>query len=1072
MMTEPVASGGYPQQASAPPSGSSAGAAAAEDDGGNAGRQRSSSPFNAPSRVSTAFPAASGSAHTGTGWEFRLGSQARSSSGMHTPVRATSGARALSGTRGTGGVAAAQQTRASYDSAVLSAVRRQMDAFEEKMQKQISSSRADPAKEAALVRLEERMSEQQSLQPKMDKKISQLTGNVKGLSDEMQAQLRRVDGMDERLWEWRHQMEEEFRQKFNEFNQHVQEVASSIRRLDGKHEDLQRKAEQRIIRLEQDQDETANNVWSRIEALEQAFDENVALSTEGLQAAQNAAILGDSGSSLEAMGSAELLAVCEQRFADANNKLEKQLLDMHEMRTRVEAQEERLRTMRTHLDTQKEQVRSVCDKIENVNWEGELKQLRLAQQAQGNAALKTIEEHKLLAKRVEQSEASYDDMGKALEAMQRVLREEVLGPANHVGPPPLSFAGGDELLGDDGGNVGGQEPAVGIDFAAGLEELHSKLQAHVASELEGQRVSFEDRLAPLREANEVSSRVGSLVASLQEIGPTISELTKRQDTIEDVVKALPVDLTERMQQLEDMCGSLEPRLTSSIERLQSITPRQPDHSALKAELTTTLNETTRELLDSKLAEKVSVAHVDEVKQALESSLQALDCRLAEKIETTRQTLQASNAGHSSADDVESRLESRVLELRQDLERALQRNTNDIVEEKLVVGLARAKDELERSSQKDRCNNVESSGTTREEVEACVRELLCELLDPRLAAQGQQAQEWRAELRDAISELQVRAPADMLTRLQHLEKFSDMLAALQDVDLARLTEERKPGTDVLSTRVKDLEQRSLSVTSRLEEVSELVKDDKQVVSKLKDALEDVRKEVRKLEESSSGEQAELQKKDVNGAPPELLSKVAVLEDSLGRLSETAMNKDSSSFQQLQAACAELRLEMGTVKGLLEAQASEHEKIQLRCEELQKSLVERPAMERQADGLGGGGSGDLAKRLDDLEERLRSISKDDAALEPQLSQLKTELSEAVARIRRDLESLESKVGSAASPTGASSETQLVELLRAVRKDEEDESVAYNKLVSRVDDICEKLHLVTVAVSSVPNGAGAAA
>ena len=146
----------------------------------------------------------------GSPWQYQLNPRVRGR-GLEASPSPALGVRALSGTRTVVNAAA----RASYESAVLAAVRRQIEAFEEKVENQISKLQVqgDKSKDTSLSRLEEKVSAAEGLQPRVERRLAELSGNFKGLSDEMQAQIRRVDLLDDRRWEWRHQVEEEMQKK-------------------------------------------------------------------------------------------------------------------------------------------------------------------------------------------------------------------------------------------------------------------------------------------------------------------------------------------------------------------------------------------------------------------------------------------------------------------------------------------------------------------------------------------------------------------------------------------------------------------------------------------------------------------------------------------------------------------------------------------------------------------------------------------------------------------------------------------------------------------------------------------
>merc|ERR1719401_1395803 len=142
--------------------------------------------------------------------------------------------------------------KAAQDNAALAALRRQFEGLEEKLVGQIQrvQQQGDRLRDAAFSRVDAKMGSMEALQPRFDRKLAELSGNYKGLSDEMQAQIRRIDGMDTRLWEWRHQMEDEVQKKFSEVDQHHQQASSAIRLASATNEDSMKRVHNRLRRLE------------------------------------------------------------------------------------------------------------------------------------------------------------------------------------------------------------------------------------------------------------------------------------------------------------------------------------------------------------------------------------------------------------------------------------------------------------------------------------------------------------------------------------------------------------------------------------------------------------------------------------------------------------------------------------------------------------------------------------------------------------------------------------------------------------------------------------------------------
>merc|ERR1719502_659667 len=129
--------------------------------------------------------------------------------------------------------------------------------------------------------------------------------------------------MDSRLWEWRHQLEEEVRSKFVEIEQSVQRVTSSMRVLSTTNEDVLKRHGQRVHRVEgmleekvQSSEETQSSLMAlheRLEQLEQTRLQDLALvpsdATSGRALVESSPLDG-----------AALLTV-ETRLSDAYSKV-------------------------------------------------------------------------------------------------------------------------------------------------------------------------------------------------------------------------------------------------------------------------------------------------------------------------------------------------------------------------------------------------------------------------------------------------------------------------------------------------------------------------------------------------------------------------------------------------------------------------------------------------------------------------------------------------------------------------------------------------------------------------------
>eukprot|EP00403_Amphidinium_massartii_P049476 CAMPEP_0178459068 /NCGR_PEP_ID=MMETSP0689_2-20121128/47906_1 /TAXON_ID=160604 /ORGANISM="Amphidinium massartii, Strain CS-259" /LENGTH=84 /DNA_ID=CAMNT_0020085467 /DNA_START=25 /DNA_END=276 /DNA_ORIENTATION=+ len=84
-------------------------------------------------------------------------------------------------------------------------MRKHTEAMEERLTARITQvkSEQDRLRQMTTTRLEEKIASTEAGYPRLDRRVAELMGCIKGVSDEMQLQIRRVDASDDRLWECR-----------------------------------------------------------------------------------------------------------------------------------------------------------------------------------------------------------------------------------------------------------------------------------------------------------------------------------------------------------------------------------------------------------------------------------------------------------------------------------------------------------------------------------------------------------------------------------------------------------------------------------------------------------------------------------------------------------------------------------------------------------------------------------------------------------------------------------------------------------------------------------------------------
>lgn len=449
-------------------------------------------------------------------WAFTVSTKAANrvrsndGSGVSTPVLSHRYAGAA-GARYPSSGANAPARQAAAQSALLTAVRKQMDSLEDKVYGQISKMQLQERglREAAFKTIEEKMHTTEGAQPRLDRRIAELTGNFKGLSDEMQSQIRRVDAMDERLWEWRKEMEEDFRQKFLDYEQRLTKVSSTSRVMHSSFEDTQKKHSLRLQRIELDagdrlaaHEETREGllmIHSRLEALE----EDSALRLDQDAAPELVDRRGSpkrSETREQVETNSELLSLFEKRMGDIGEKVARVLQDSSDLHQNSKQQEVQLSSLRTLFDAREEQFRKLVERVEREDIECRLEQFRRKIDEDSRDKVDVLEKLELMGNRLNDQERSYEGLQIRHEQLLQTSVREI--QTLDLGATP----GADLELSLERGSGGGME-----DCLLRLTTTESRLSA------------LDTELASVREAAELGTRLGALVSQLQEIVPKVIE---------------------------------------------------------------------------------------------------------------------------------------------------------------------------------------------------------------------------------------------------------------------------------------------------------------------------------------------------------------------------------------------------------------------------------------------------------------------------------------------------------------------------------------------------------------------
>lgn len=435
------------------------------------------------------------------------------------------------------------------DSAVLTAVRRQMEALEDKLSGQIGrvQQQSDRLRDAALSRVDSKMVTMEALQPKLDRRLAELSGNYKGLSDEMQAQIRRLDQMDSRLWEWRHQLEEEVRNKFVDIEQNIQRVSSSMRVMSTTSEDSLKRHGHRVQRVEEalhdrvasseDTQSGLMNLHERLEQLEQGRLQEIALVP-----ADKTSSSRDASQPYEfSIDSASLMNV-ETRLSDACSKIDGLLEESRDAHTRLEAQEERLKSLHTRVESREEHYRWLNDRVERTDWEGRFKEIQNHMQGIDQGRAKQSEDIELVSKRLEDTQQATEE---CIDQIRRLYAErQILGGGSEAMPEKMQS----------------DREALSLDmkdFSGKMEKLEARSEFLVA-EIESMR------------AEVTTTPVAALVESLKDLAPKVIEQEACVRELLEKVGRLEVEekmkTTQEQGRSESTAARMQ-RVEADVERL-------------------------------------------------------------------------------------------------------------------------------------------------------------------------------------------------------------------------------------------------------------------------------------------------------------------------------------------------------------------------------------------------------------------------------------------------------------------------------------------------------------------------
>lgn len=435
--------------------------------------------------------------------------------------------------------------------------RRELETMESRLNAQISRMRdgtsnalqkTDKLREVALSRLEQKVANCEIAQSKLDRRLSEISGTLRGLSDEAQNHIRRADAVDARLWDFRHQLEAEFKQKFSENVLQFQEMASKCHINLAAGEDQYKRIHKDLKRLEGQLQEcyspdgvplvqTLHSLQARLDALEDARAEAAAasLGAVGSDSQARNMLVHSAALPVEPPDTSRLWSL-EQQLKDVEQKVERLNAEAHgETGWGVQLHEQNVRisALRSKLDGQDALCAALDSKFHR-ELEQRSEQLRKNIQDIANKVMETTERHEALDRSTQATTAALEElqMGRYLNTPPR-MQVHNTAPGSPVRPIEASTDSGlgDELMQKLSAQVFAlQEDLRNLESIVGSNERKER-GAIAQLELEIQQLSDQFRPFSLDFASTMADRAkveGGTAGDL-ELKQKIAERLQRQD---------------------------------------------------------------------------------------------------------------------------------------------------------------------------------------------------------------------------------------------------------------------------------------------------------------------------------------------------------------------------------------------------------------------------------------------------------------------------------------------------------------------------------------------------------------
>jgi len=468
----------------------------------------------------------------------------------------------------------AVKTQESNNSSLISIVHREVEQLETRLSLQITrlrdgvsaaTQKTDTLREVSQARLDAKVAASESSITKFDRKMSEFAGTLRGLSEEAEAQIRRADSMDTRLWEFRHKLEEEFRQKFADMSTNFEEVVSSYRVTLAAGDDAHKRLAQQVKRLDntlqelvsrdRDTGQAIVNLQTRVEAVEDSCQREMESAKAACKELVGTTALPSEAASCQTDTRFWQL---ETQGLDIAQKVDRLFLEIHGDRgyeARFQQHEVRLTGMRIKLDSQDEHYASFDERFRQ-DWESRFDNLRKAIQESTDKHLDSFERLEALQRRTEATEYAFE----ALRDMCANAQAEVasLTPQKDLQKPRI------DALGSNMRSLADQVQVLDVSIGSIYEKLR-ELDLTNSAKAKQECSNHLDMQRRMVKVEHEMNLVNDSIQAQAKLMTTMTKQSPREPSPTPVSQQIVHRLDERTKALEDKF--------MSVSKVSTLTPR-------------------------------------------------------------------------------------------------------------------------------------------------------------------------------------------------------------------------------------------------------------------------------------------------------------------------------------------------------------------------------------------------------------------------------------------------------------------------------------------------------------------